>query len=76
MRNHLCPRCGCSGVTIDTFRRRSCILCGWQEPTADDTDDDPDILGDLYPARSPLLFMSKQNTLTQLNFGIGSQMRK
>jgi hypothetical protein len=75
--SHLCPRCHCLGMTTG-WGKTSCLLCGFSDTntTGNDDTDDPDILGDLYPQRSPLLFLSRENTLKQLNFGIGSLIRK
>jgi hypothetical protein len=64
---------------IINWGQTSCILCGYNpdtNATGNDDTDDPDILGDLYPQRSPLLFLSRENTLKQLNFGLGNLMRK
>jgi hypothetical protein len=60
--HHICPRCKCSGLTTDSFRRTACILCGWREPTATGTNDpdnyDPEALVSLY-AKSQLILRSR-----------------
>jgi hypothetical protein len=78
IQSHRCPRCKCLGMIIN-WGQTSCILCGYNSDTnttGNDDTDDPDILRDLYPTRAPLLFVNRQNTLKQLNFGVGNPLRR
>jgi ribosomal protein L37AE/L43A len=61
MQSHKCPRCGCNGITRDSYGQTQCILCGFSDSTGtgtDDADSDPETLLALY-ARSQLIMASR-----------------